>query len=721
MHRERTYFSQQLCNLLYHLKSYLAEKLMCDPMRITKKYAGASCLGKRIHNLCESPRFSPQEIEMAKLEIDRLEERFRLRLIQGPGATLPPLPSAPVIHGSIGSFSNARDQGVGYHAVSNNGQQQQSAESIPQVASSSGGTSREQLSFNHPFPMDATNGISGAQAPPTQSSQTKTSSSYSNNYPAAAFLASLTNNPQIVASLSNNSDFTALLEAITQTTAPPPPQAAPVPLEPAPSNSMTLQQILRQANLSASMSSPTVQQPVQEQENQAPSAAAAAGSQFLHPSGSNSTSSAQYQQPHAGLQTVFNSSNASDNDKLAHALLAHITTQLQALAATSPSTLQKVQQQLVQSTIASTPNLWAQVSPNNNTNDPSAHLKTLQQLTSPRAPAPQSQNAGYPGTIKSSGFPIHSYQQATAQNSGFHAVPSQRQQATTNQNTGRQDPAGLLQMLSAQHQQQAPAQSAAARNLQSLIIAQQAAAADAANNAPLANAYNVFMSNVVAASDNPQNANSVTEQNNVSSTSFQAQQGDLSADALSRAISNLVKESQGQSIVGSNTGMDELIDALRKSQAQVSSQAQSNTEERKHNSRFSFQRAKHGRESPDAPWRKRAKLTSKENTERSSARDKDTINSTMIDEPNQEGRIIKKRAKWSSNRVGFHHIDNTANISSKSASSSQFDTEESKSTSSGDNPESDETKNNESTSSNCSSDEGGEDHQVAVPMRKRFN
>ena len=29
------------------LRGFLAEKLNCDPMRITKKYAGAACLGKR--------------------------------------------------------------------------------------------------------------------------------------------------------------------------------------------------------------------------------------------------------------------------------------------------------------------------------------------------------------------------------------------------------------------------------------------------------------------------------------------------------------------------------------------------------------------------------------------------------------------------------------------------------------------------------------------------
>jgi hypothetical protein len=35
------------------LRSYLADKLTCDPMRITKKFSGASCLGKRVYNLCD--------------------------------------------------------------------------------------------------------------------------------------------------------------------------------------------------------------------------------------------------------------------------------------------------------------------------------------------------------------------------------------------------------------------------------------------------------------------------------------------------------------------------------------------------------------------------------------------------------------------------------------------------------------------------------------------
>lgn len=30
------------------LRSYLSEKLQCDPMRITKKFTGEACIGKRV-------------------------------------------------------------------------------------------------------------------------------------------------------------------------------------------------------------------------------------------------------------------------------------------------------------------------------------------------------------------------------------------------------------------------------------------------------------------------------------------------------------------------------------------------------------------------------------------------------------------------------------------------------------------------------------------------
>eukprot|EP00542_Grammatophora_oceanica_P022125 CAMPEP_0194033994 /NCGR_PEP_ID=MMETSP0009_2-20130614/6434_1 /TAXON_ID=210454 /ORGANISM="Grammatophora oceanica, Strain CCMP 410" /LENGTH=835 /DNA_ID=CAMNT_0038674729 /DNA_START=27 /DNA_END=2534 /DNA_ORIENTATION=+ len=73
------------------LRSYLAEKLNCDPMRITKKFAGASCLGKRVYHLCDRSPGTAADIEMAKAELARLEQRFRLRVEHGQrGVPMPP-------------------------------------------------------------------------------------------------------------------------------------------------------------------------------------------------------------------------------------------------------------------------------------------------------------------------------------------------------------------------------------------------------------------------------------------------------------------------------------------------------------------------------------------------------------------------------------------------------------------------------------------------------
>eukprot|EP00590_Aulacoseira_subarctica_P003376 CAMPEP_0172430174 /NCGR_PEP_ID=MMETSP1064-20121228/53435_1 /TAXON_ID=202472 /ORGANISM="Aulacoseira subarctica , Strain CCAP 1002/5" /LENGTH=766 /DNA_ID=CAMNT_0013176069 /DNA_START=179 /DNA_END=2476 /DNA_ORIENTATION=- len=61
------------------LRGYLAERLNCDPMRITKKIAGASCLAKRVSHFGDRAQASPREVSMAKAELDQLESRFKLR------------------------------------------------------------------------------------------------------------------------------------------------------------------------------------------------------------------------------------------------------------------------------------------------------------------------------------------------------------------------------------------------------------------------------------------------------------------------------------------------------------------------------------------------------------------------------------------------------------------------------------------------------------------
>lgn len=83
------------------LRSFLAEKLTCDPMRITKKFAGASCLGKRVYHLCDKSQATNAEIEIAKQELNHLEHRFCLRVEHGQsGNPLPRtivMPTTPVV------------------------------------------------------------------------------------------------------------------------------------------------------------------------------------------------------------------------------------------------------------------------------------------------------------------------------------------------------------------------------------------------------------------------------------------------------------------------------------------------------------------------------------------------------------------------------------------------------------------------------------------------
>lgn len=59
------------------LRTYLAEKLNCDPMRITKKYAGASCLGKRVYHATLNSRVNPDVLAQAQNELAELEIKFK--------------------------------------------------------------------------------------------------------------------------------------------------------------------------------------------------------------------------------------------------------------------------------------------------------------------------------------------------------------------------------------------------------------------------------------------------------------------------------------------------------------------------------------------------------------------------------------------------------------------------------------------------------------------
>ena len=62
------------------LRSYLSKKLGCDPMRITKKYTGASCLGKKVYHSDNYKYLNRTEVESATSELKILEQRFRSKL-----------------------------------------------------------------------------------------------------------------------------------------------------------------------------------------------------------------------------------------------------------------------------------------------------------------------------------------------------------------------------------------------------------------------------------------------------------------------------------------------------------------------------------------------------------------------------------------------------------------------------------------------------------------
>lgn len=63
------------------LRAYLADQLGCDPMRITKKFTGAACLGKRVYHF-DYLNANQEEAEKARSELVVLETAFRAKLEQ---------------------------------------------------------------------------------------------------------------------------------------------------------------------------------------------------------------------------------------------------------------------------------------------------------------------------------------------------------------------------------------------------------------------------------------------------------------------------------------------------------------------------------------------------------------------------------------------------------------------------------------------------------------
>jgi hypothetical protein len=58
------------------LRAYLSDTLNCDPMRITKKFAGAACIGKRVFQPCDSHPETLERRRRAQAELEVLRKEF---------------------------------------------------------------------------------------------------------------------------------------------------------------------------------------------------------------------------------------------------------------------------------------------------------------------------------------------------------------------------------------------------------------------------------------------------------------------------------------------------------------------------------------------------------------------------------------------------------------------------------------------------------------------
>ena len=62
------------------LRSFLSAKLHCDPMRITKKFTGDACIGKRVFHPIAEGRMPSQALQAIQSSLAALEERWRQKM-----------------------------------------------------------------------------------------------------------------------------------------------------------------------------------------------------------------------------------------------------------------------------------------------------------------------------------------------------------------------------------------------------------------------------------------------------------------------------------------------------------------------------------------------------------------------------------------------------------------------------------------------------------------
>ena len=94
------------------LRTFLSKLLNCDPMRISKKFVGANCIGKQVFRRrgADVTNLDPEQIQKTRLELSELEKKFLDRVAQNKGK--PPAGGAGGRSAASGGSGEKRSSGT---------------------------------------------------------------------------------------------------------------------------------------------------------------------------------------------------------------------------------------------------------------------------------------------------------------------------------------------------------------------------------------------------------------------------------------------------------------------------------------------------------------------------------------------------------------------------------------------------------------------------------
>jgi len=152
------------------LRAYLSDKLHCDPMRITKKFTGSSCIGKRVFHPAVRCAENAAAIDSAQEELVSLEKRWRKRLKLKRGSSRnrsakresKPSSAAAV---SVPPPTSADNSAPGHHSAST----KSGVVSPPSVSPPSEQWSADDSSSAQYHPQPASGATSNDSSPPVPS------------------------------------------------------------------------------------------------------------------------------------------------------------------------------------------------------------------------------------------------------------------------------------------------------------------------------------------------------------------------------------------------------------------------------------------------------------------------------------------------------------------------------------------------------------------------